>query len=71
MKIILLILQIFLITNLYSDKNWIEIEKSNIKQDINLSKIEIIKQLVYSINKNKKIDKNKKKWFIIHSENIK
>ena len=54
MKIILLTLLIFLTTNLYADKNWIQIEpinktqtaKSNTKIDVDLSQIKPINKMM-------------------------
>jgi len=57
MKIILYTLLIFLVINLYADKNWIPIEpvsntkskKSNTKLDVNLSQIEPINKMMKNI----------------------
>jgi len=73
MKIILLTLLIFLTTNIYADKNWIEIEsenKPNVKKE-NIKIEPIIKQVFYGTKKKTEATGNDKKWFVLHTEESK
>ena len=73
MKIILFVPLIFLTTNIYADKNWIEIESENKPktQKENIKIEPIIKQVLYGTKKKTAANTNDKNWFVLHTEESK
>jgi len=68
MKIISFTLLIFLTTNIFADKNWIQIEphdKTKIKTQKEKIKVKpIIKQVLYGTKKKNGQISNEKNWFV-------
>jgi len=69
MKIISFTLLIFLTTNIFADKNWIQIEshdKTKIKTQKEKIKVKpIIKQVLYGTKKKNGQISNEKNWFVL------